>query len=168
MAILINPVIDEIELFHLLDLMRAHFDEFAAVRPEFRPAQNWLDVYAEGAKAAITNPRHRQVLAWVDQVPVGTCVSFWREDPILGQRVGIISELYVTPDRRGSGVGRGLARDAINWLTESGAGFLSLRTPALGSQSDAGFALTGDAIRFWSSLGFRAEALVMRLDRAAQ
>ncbi len=161
MAIQLKPVSDSTDLDQFLRLMHRHFADFAAVTPDFQTADNWQQIYAEGAREALSNPRHHQVLAIDGEIAVGICVSWWREDQILGQRIGLISELYVTPEKRGLGIGRMLARDAIQWLTATGADQISLRTPA--AWLGQGRELTGAAINFWAGLGFRAEALVMRL-----
>ncbi len=113
----------EADLDDLLALMRAYCD-FYETRPD---AQALLDL----ARALLADPEHEGVqLLARDAVgqAVGFATVFWSWDTTEGARIGIMNDLYIAPEARGSGLADGLiaacrelcvARGAVRleWMT---------------------------------------------------
>jgi GNAT superfamily N-acetyltransferase len=118
----IAPVLER-ELDELLVLMRAYCD--------FYEAKPSADALLSLSRALLADPAGEgvQLLARdADGRAVGFASVFWSWDTTEGARVGIMNDLYVEPDARGTGVaadlieacrehchGRGAAR--MEWLT---------------------------------------------------
>ncbi|GAA5051682.1 GNAT superfamily N-acetyltransferase [Thermocatellispora tengchongensis] len=77
------------------------------------------------------------------------------ENGLLPGLGGQIDSLYVVPGRRGGGVSRALARAAVAWLREHGAGTIRYLSCA-GAHDDH---------RFWQGLGFEPDMVCLSLYR---
>jgi ribosomal protein S18 acetylase RimI-like enzyme len=121
------------------------------------PAMLRADVYASRLKRALAEEDAMIAVAEVDGVVAGYVFAgiepeSWKE---LRHRAGVIHDVIVDPDYRGSGVGRALLANAIDWCTARG-----LRRVMLGSASS-----NVAAQRLFRDVGFRPTMIEMTLDR---
>lgn len=93
----------EADLAELLPLVRAYCDFY-----EVAPSD---DALLAVSRALVADPRHEglQLIARDEErLPAGFATLYWSWDTLIAGRVGILHDLFVTPARRGRGVGEAL------------------------------------------------------------
>lgn len=112
----------EEDLADLLPLMRGYCD-FYAVSPSD-------DELLALSRALIADPEHEgvQLIARRDGGAIGFATVFWTWSTLSAARIGVMNDLFVTPDGRGSGVADELIRACAAECTRRGARTLSWQT----------------------------------------
>jgi GNAT superfamily N-acetyltransferase len=114
--------VQEPELEQLLPLLRAYCD-FYRVNPS--------DTRLLAQARALLGEPHRegvQLLARTDGAPVGFATVLWTWSTLAAARIGVLNDLYVAADARGTGVAEALVRACVNRCREQGAVRLSWQT----------------------------------------
>jgi GNAT superfamily N-acetyltransferase len=89
------------DLPDLLPMLRAYCDFYRVDPPD--------DRLLALATALIDNPHEgEQLIARNDGSAVGFATVYWTWQTLYAARVGVLNDLYVVPDTRGSGTGRAL------------------------------------------------------------
>jgi GNAT superfamily N-acetyltransferase len=136
-AHLIRPVAEE-DLPDLLPLMRAYC-EFYEVAPSD------ADLLAM-ARVLIADPEREglQLLARDDDGrAVGFATVFWTWTTLSASRLGVMNDLFVAPDARGSGVADELIEACAERCRERGAGSLEWQTARDNHRAQAVYARVG-------------------------
>jgi GNAT superfamily N-acetyltransferase len=94
--------VTQLDLGELLPLMRAYCDFY-----EVQPRDDRL---VNLSRALIDDPAEGlQLIARdADRLPVGFATIFWGWSTLSAAREGLMNDLYVVPDQRGTGIGRRL------------------------------------------------------------
>ena len=105
--------------------------------------------------AAIDDPDQLVVAGTIDDVVIGYAAARV-EDLRNGQRLGVITDIYVEPEGRGVGVGEAMVDDVLAWCRDQGCSGID------------GFALPGNrhTKNFFETFGFTARGIIVhrRLD----
>ena len=116
-------VVGPADLPELLPLVRAYCD-FYQVAPSDR-------ALLELSQALLADPRHEglQLLARDDAgAAVGFATLFWTWQTLSAARVGVMNDLYVAAEARGTGVAKGLIDACLERCREHGAAELIWQT----------------------------------------
>lgn len=108
-------VVSEPDLPELMPMLRGYCD-FYRVDPS--------DAKLEAmCRALIADPNEGlQLIARdADATPVGFATVFWTWQTLYAARVGVLNDLYVTSQARGSGTGRALIARCLDMCRERGA-----------------------------------------------
>lgn len=115
--------VKDADLDDLLPLMRAYCDFY-----EVDPSNEAL---AALSRALIADP-HREGVQLIARDPEGRAVGFatiyWSWSTSIAARVGIMNDLYVVRDARGTGVAEALIGACVDECRESGVAKLSWQT----------------------------------------
>lgn len=111
-------VVGERDLAELAPMMRGYCDFY-----EVDPSDEDL---AAMARALIDNPDEGvQLIARIDDgaagIPVGFATIFWTWQTLYAARVGVLNDLFVTTESRGSGTGRALIAHGLQLCRDRGA-----------------------------------------------
>ncbi|MGB0435444.1 MAG: GNAT family N-acetyltransferase [Mycobacterium sp.] len=126
---MLNPpditVVGEADLPELMPMMRSYCD-FYRVDPSD-------EKLAELSRALIADPAEGlQLIARQSHgtaaLPVGFATIFWTWQTLYAARVGVLNDLYVTPQSRGTGSGRALIAYCLKLCRERGAAKLVWET----------------------------------------
>jgi GNAT superfamily N-acetyltransferase len=103
------------DLPELMPMLRAYCD-FYRVQPS---DERLLAL----ATALIDHPSEGQQLIAheTDGAPVGFATIYWTWQTLYAARVGVLNDLFVVPDSRGSGTGRALIEHCLQLCRERGA-----------------------------------------------
>jgi GNAT superfamily N-acetyltransferase len=106
----------------LLPLMRAYCDFY-----EVAPSDEALRALSE---ALIADPEREgvQLLAREDGRAVGFATIFWSWATTSAARIGVMNDLYVAPEARGSGAAEALIRTCLEECRQHGAAELTWQT----------------------------------------
>jgi GNAT superfamily N-acetyltransferase len=124
----------------------------------YRPPSLPLDRHvAESTPWVLASPHHHLVVA--EDLEQGRLVAYGlglrKVVPGLARgRIGLVEELYVEPDRRGTGVGRQLHSALFQRLTSAGVDRLEVQVLARNTP----------AVRFWQELGYALHLHVLDAD----
>jgi GNAT superfamily N-acetyltransferase len=112
----------EADLGDLLPLMRAYCD-FYEVEPS---DEALLDL----SRALIADPDREgvQLLAHEAGEPLGFATIYWSWATTIAARIGVMNDLYVTPEARGKGVADELVRACLEECRTHGASKLTWQT----------------------------------------
>jgi GNAT superfamily N-acetyltransferase len=116
-------VVGEADLADLLALMRAYCD-FYAVAPED-------DDLLALSRALIADPEREgvQLIARAqDGTAIGFATIFWTWSTTRAARIGVMNDLYVAPEGRGTGAADALVRACADRCRERGAVSLTWQT----------------------------------------
>jgi ribosomal protein S18 acetylase RimI-like enzyme len=116
-------VVKEADLADLLPLMRGYSDFY-----EVRPSD---DALLDMSRALIADPEHEglQLLARDGAgVATGFATVFWSWSTLSASRIGVMNDLFVRPDARGTGVARALIAECLERCREHGASALTWQT----------------------------------------
>jgi GNAT superfamily N-acetyltransferase len=111
------------DLVELLPLMRAYAD-FYAVHPSDAALLRM-------SGALIADPVHEGVQLIArdpDGSAIGFATVFWTWSTLSASRLGVLNDLFVTPDARGRGTGEALIQAALAQCRRHGAAQLSWQT----------------------------------------
>ncbi|HEX3510542.1 MAG TPA: GNAT family N-acetyltransferase [Solirubrobacteraceae bacterium] len=143
-------LVGESDLADLLPLMRAYCEFY-----ETAPADAGLLALA---RAAIADPE-REGVQLIAREPGGRALGFasvfWSWDTTEACRVGIMNDLYVVSEARGSGVGRRLIEECARHATERGATRLDWQTAPGNALAQALYDGIGAHREQWLSYSFR-------------
>jgi GNAT superfamily N-acetyltransferase len=94
--------VTEGDLTALLPLVRAYCDFYGVFPPD--------EALTAVSRALIADPEHEgiQLLARADDAAAGFATVYWSWDTLIAARIGIMHDLFVVPDARGSGIGEAL------------------------------------------------------------
>jgi GNAT superfamily N-acetyltransferase len=111
-------VVGEADLTELMPMMRSYCDFYRV-----DPSDEKLAVLS---RALIANPDEGlQLIARDDEAtpgrPVGFATIYWTWQTLYAARVGVLNDLYVTPESRGSGAGRHLIARCLQLCHDRGA-----------------------------------------------
>jgi GNAT superfamily N-acetyltransferase len=108
-------VVGEADLPELMPMVRSYCD-FYRVDPSD-------EKLAELSRALIANTGEGLQLIARDATgsPLGFATIFWTWQTLYAARVGVLNDLYVTPQSRGTGSGRALIAHCLRLCTERGA-----------------------------------------------
>jgi GNAT superfamily N-acetyltransferase len=114
--------VTEADLAGLLPLMRAYCDFY-----EVAPSDEALLLLS---RALIADPEHEgvQLLARNEGRAVGFATIFWSWATTSAERIGVMNDLYVAPDGRGTGVAEALIDACRAVCAVRGAGKLTWQT----------------------------------------
>lgn len=115
-------VVGTADLPELAPLMRGYC-EFYRVDPSD-------DELAAMSRALIANPDEGVQLIARDAAgtPLGFATIFWTWQTLYAARVGVLNDLYVTPESRGTGTGRALIAHGLQLCRDRGAAKLVWET----------------------------------------
>ncbi|MBB2992494.1 GNAT superfamily N-acetyltransferase [Mycolicibacterium iranicum] len=115
-------VVGTADLPELAPLMRGYCD-FYRVDPSD-------DELAAMSRALIANPDEGVQLIARDAAgtPLGFATIFWTWQTLYAARVGVLNDLYVTPESRGTGTGRALIAHGLQLCRDRGAAKLVWET----------------------------------------
>jgi GNAT superfamily N-acetyltransferase len=115
--------VTEADLTELLPLIRAYCDFY-----EVAPSDEAL---LSLSRALIADPEHEgvQLLARNEGRAVGFATIFWSWATTSAKRIGIMNDLYVAPEARGTGVAEALIDACRAECAARGAGKLTCQTP---------------------------------------
>ncbi len=110
------------DLPELLPLMRAYCDFY-----EVAPSEDALRALAE---ALIADPEREgvQLVAREDGQAVGFATIFWSWATTIAARIGVMNDLFVAPEARGSGAAEALIRACLDECRQHGAAELTWQT----------------------------------------
>ena len=122
LAPLAITVVEERDLDELLPLLRAYCDFY-----EVAPSDDHL---LGMARALLREPQLEgvQFLARSGGEPVGFATVLWTWSTLAAARIGVLNDLYVAPQARGSGAAEALIRAGVDRCREHGASRLSWQT----------------------------------------
>ncbi|MGE0220715.1 N-acetyltransferase family protein [Mycolicibacterium sp.] len=108
-------VVGESDLPELMPMLRGYCDFY-----EVDPSDESL---AAMARALIADPDEGLQLVARDDAgtPLGFATVFWTWQTLYAARVGVLNDLYVTPQSRGTGTGRALIERCLQHCRERGA-----------------------------------------------
>lgn len=111
-------VVGEADLTELMPMMRSYCDFYRVA-----PSDEKLVVLS---RALITNPdQGLQLIAreadGTSGHPVGFATIYWTWQTLYAARVGVLNDLYVVPESRGSGAGRHLIGRCLQLCHDRGA-----------------------------------------------
>jgi len=112
----------EADLEALLPLMRAYCDFYEVSPPD--------EALLAMSRALIADPEREgvQLLARVDGGAVGFATIFWSWATTSAERIGVMNDLYVAPEGRGTGLAEALIGACRAECTARGAGTLTWQT----------------------------------------
>jgi GNAT superfamily N-acetyltransferase len=113
----------EEDLDELLPLVRAYCDFYAVAPPD--------DKLLALSRALLADPEHGglQLIARDREGrPVGFATVFWTWSTLSAARIGVMNDLYVTPNARGTGTAEALIAACRERCAERGARWLSWQT----------------------------------------
>ncbi len=116
-------VVGEADLDDLLVLMRAYCDFY-----EVAPSDDELLAMS---RALLADPRREgvQLLARDgDDTPTGFATIFWSWATTRAARIGVMNDLFVAPEARGSGTADALIAECVNRCAQHGAVALEWQT----------------------------------------
>ncbi|GJF09347.1 GCN5 family N-acetyltransferase [Mycolicibacterium cyprinidarum] len=115
-------VVGEADLPELMPMLRSYCD-FYRVDPSD-------EKLAELSRTLIANPAEGRQLIARDSTgtPLGFATIFWTWQTLYAARVGVLNDLYVTPQSRGTGTGRALISQCLQLCHERGAAKLVWET----------------------------------------
>ena len=120
-------------------------DARGAATPPLDPATLTDPRYRTAFDEISADPNHRLVVAQLDGAVVGTIqISVIPGMPAFGMRRGMLENVHIRADQRGSGLGTRMVTWAIERCRESGCGVVQLTSNKLRL----------DAHRFYEKLGF--------------
>ncbi|MCV7151202.1 GNAT family N-acetyltransferase [Mycolicibacterium pyrenivorans] len=111
-------VVEEADLPELMPMLRSYCDFYRV-----DPSDEKLDALS---RALLANPEEGVQLIARDQVgtaviPVGFATIYWTWQTLYAARVGVLNDLYVTPQSRGTGTGRALIARCLQMCHDRGA-----------------------------------------------
>jgi GNAT superfamily N-acetyltransferase len=114
--------VTETDLTELLPLMRAYCDFY-----EVAPSD---DALLSLSRALIADPEHEgvQLLARNEGRAVGFATIFWSWATTSAERIGVMNDLFVAPEARGTGVAEALIEACRAECAVRGAGKLTWQT----------------------------------------
>jgi GNAT superfamily N-acetyltransferase len=114
--------VSDADLGDLLPLMRAYCDFY-----EVDPSDEALLTLS---RALIADPEREgvQLIAREDGRPVGFATIFWSWATSIAARIGVMNDLYVAPEARGSGVADALIEACADESRRHGAAELTWQT----------------------------------------
>jgi len=112
----------EADLEALLPLMRAYCDFYEVSPPD--------EALLAMSRALIADPEREgvQLLARVDGGAVGFATIFWSWATTSAERIGVMNDLYVAPEGRGTGLAEALIEACRAECAARGAGRLTWQT----------------------------------------
>jgi len=115
-------VVGEADLPELMPMLRSYCDFY-----QVDPSEEKL---AELSRALIADPGEGIQLIARDATgpPLGFATIFWTWQTLYAARVGVLNDLYVTPQSRGTGTGRALISHCLQLCHERGAAKLVWET----------------------------------------
>jgi GNAT superfamily N-acetyltransferase len=134
----------EADLPELLALMRGYCDFY-----EVSPADDELLALS---RSLIADPEHEgvQLIASdADGKPVGFATVFWTWSTLSASRIGVMNDLFVHPDARGSGVAEALIRACVERCRERGATSLGWQTAKDNARAQAVYERVGGKREEW-------------------
>jgi GNAT superfamily N-acetyltransferase len=140
---MIAPV-TEADLPELLPLMRAYCDFY-----EVSPSDEALLAMS---RALIADPDREGVqLIGRDSegAPVGFATIFWSWSTLSASRIGVMNDLFVTPDARGSGLAQALIDACLDRAREHGAATLGWQTARDNARAQALYERVGARREEW-------------------
>ncbi|MDG4666400.1 GNAT family N-acetyltransferase [Mycobacterium sp. 236(2023)] len=108
-------VVGEADLAELAPMLRAYCDFY-----EVDPADDKL---AAMSRALIADPDEglQLIARREDGTALGFATIFWTWQTLYAARVGVLNDLYVTPESRGTGTGRALIAHGLQLCRDRGA-----------------------------------------------
>jgi GNAT superfamily N-acetyltransferase len=140
---MIAPV-TEADLPELLPLMRSYCDFY-----EVAPSDDQLLTMS---RALIADPDREGVqLIGRDSsgAAVGFATVFWSWSTLSAARIGVMNDLFVTPEARGSGIAQALIDACLDRARQHGAGSLSWQTARDNSRAQALYERIGAQREEW-------------------
>ncbi|HEY9265195.1 MAG TPA: GNAT family N-acetyltransferase [Mycobacterium sp.] len=118
---LIVSVVEEADLPELMPMMRGYCDFYRV-----RPSDEKLEALS---RALLANPDEGvQIIARLPDettgtagTPLGFATIYWTWQTLYAARVGVLNDLYVTPQSRGTGAGRALIARCLQMCHDRGA-----------------------------------------------
>jgi GNAT superfamily N-acetyltransferase len=114
--------VTEADLAELLPLMRAYCDFYEAATSD--------EALLSLSRALIADPEHEgvQLLARNEGRPVGFATIFWSWATTSAERIGVMNDLFVAPEARGTGAAEALIEACRAECAVRGAGKLTWQT----------------------------------------
>ncbi|HYP48878.1 MAG TPA: GNAT family N-acetyltransferase [Thermoleophilaceae bacterium] len=134
----------EADLPALLPLMRGYCDFY-----EVSPGDEELLALS---RALIADPEHEgvQLIASDERgKPVGFATVFWSWSTLSASRIGVMNDLFVHPDARGSGAAEALIKACVERCRERGATSLGWQTAKDNTRAQAVYERVGGKREEW-------------------
>ncbi|MCH9666681.1 MAG: GNAT family N-acetyltransferase [Actinomycetia bacterium] len=122
----ISPVREE-DLATLMPMLRSYCDFYRVDPPEEKLTElsrTLIGNPAEGIQLIARGPGADGSIG----VPLGFATIYWTWQTLYASRVGVLNDLYVTPQSRGAGAGRALISHCLQLCREHGAAKLVWET----------------------------------------
>jgi GNAT superfamily N-acetyltransferase len=136
--------VTDADLPDLLPLMRGYCDFYGAAPPD--------DGLLALARTLLADPEHEglQLIARDDAgTPVGFATVYWSWSTLGAARIGVMNDLFVTPEARGSGVAEALIAACLDRCRERGARTLSWQTARDNHRAQAVYERVGGRREEW-------------------
>ncbi len=117
--------VGEADLPELMPMMRSYCDFYRVDPPDEKLAELSRALIAEPAEGLQLIARQSDRTT---AIPVGFATIFWTWQTLYAARVGVLNDLYVTPESRGTGAGRALISHCLRLCRERGAAKLVWET----------------------------------------
>lgn len=108
-------VVGESDLAELAPMLRAYCDFYEVDPPD--------EKLAALSRSLIADPTEglQLIARAADGTPLGFATIFWTWQTLYAARVGVLNDLYVTPESRGTGTGRALIARGLQVCHDQGA-----------------------------------------------
>jgi GNAT superfamily N-acetyltransferase len=116
-------LVDEDDLDDLLPLMRAYCDFYEVAPPDAALRALSLALVADPAREGV-----QLIARGADGTPLGFATVFWTWSTTRAARIGVMNDLFVAPEGRGSGVADALIAACAERCREHGAVSLGWQT----------------------------------------
>jgi GNAT superfamily N-acetyltransferase len=116
-------LVDEDDLDDLLPLMRAYCDFYEVAPPDDALRALSLALVADPAREGV-----QLIARGPDGTPLGFATVFWTWSTTRAARIGVMNDLFVAPEGRGSGVADALIAACAERCREHGAVSLGWQT----------------------------------------
>jgi GNAT superfamily N-acetyltransferase len=145
-------IVTEADLPDLLPLMRGYCDFYGT-----RPADEAL---LELARALLADPEHEgeQLIARDEHgAAVGFATVFWTWSTTTARRIGVMNDLFVAPEARGSGLADRLIEACIERCAARGATRLEWQTARDNHRAQTVYDRVGATREHWLDYGIEIE-----------
>ena len=143
MSVDISIVSDESQVQRLLPLARAYCDFYHSTPSD--------DALLSMMRALIADPTHEgtQLLASDASTDVGFATLYWSWETTISSRVGVMNDLFVVPESRGSGVSSALIDACVHRCREHGAARMIWQTAPDNTRAQAVYDHIGATRETW-------------------
>ena len=140
----------------MVDLWQELADHHRELSPLFEPAEDSRETWSKYLAKKFSEKSTKLFVAAEDHHLVGFMLCMLSPNaPIFKERtIGLISDVYVRPERRRKGITREMLRAALKWFHKNKCKTVSLTVAAANFEARA----------VWGQLGFKPHMIHKRLD----